>query len=73
MNERRHIDIPGETSAQAAELLGPEETVPTLAELERAAIRKAMKLTRGSIARTAKMLGMGRATLYRKLAAMESV
>jgi DNA-binding NtrC family response regulator len=48
---------------------GGEEVVP-LRELERRAIEKALAATRGSVEKAARMLGMGRATLYRRLATM---
>ena len=46
---------------------GPEEVVP-LRELERRAIRQALRATNGSVEKAARLLGMGRATLYRRLA-----
>jgi DNA-binding NtrC family response regulator len=49
---------------QAAQ--GPE--VVPLHELERLAIEKALAATRGSVEKAARLLGMGRATLYRRLA-----
>jgi DNA-binding NtrC family response regulator len=47
------------------------EIIP-LAELERRAIRRALKAAGGSVEKAAKLLGMGRATLYRRLALYES-
>ena len=44
-----------------------EEVVP-LRELERRAIRRALRATNGSVEKAARLLGMGRATLYRRLA-----
>jgi DNA-binding NtrC family response regulator len=52
-------------------LLGDEGDVLTLRELEQRAIKKALKLTRGSVGRAAKLLGIGRATLYRRLAELD--
>ncbi len=43
------------------------EVVP-LRELERRAIRRALRATNGSVEKAARLLGMGRATLYRRLA-----
>jgi DNA-binding NtrC family response regulator len=43
------------------------EVVP-LAELERRAIDHALRVTGGRVAKAAKLLGIGRATLYRRLA-----
>jgi DNA-binding NtrC family response regulator len=53
------------------ELLGGEGEVVTLRELEQRAIRKALRVTRGSVGRAAKLLGIGRATLYRRLAELD--
>lgn len=44
-----------------------DEVVP-LRELERRAIRTALQATNGSVEKAARLLGMGRATLYRRLA-----
>jgi DNA-binding NtrC family response regulator len=52
-------------------MLGDDENVLTLRELEQRAIKKALKLTRGSVGRAAKLLGIGRATLYRRLAELD--
>ena len=41
-----------------------------LAEFERRAIRDALQITRGKVPEAAKLLGMGRATLYKKLVAL---
>jgi DNA-binding NtrC family response regulator len=49
---------------------GHDEGVVPLRELERRAIEKALAATRGSVEKAARMLGMGRATLYRRLATM---
>jgi DNA-binding NtrC family response regulator len=48
-----------------------EDSVVPLRELEERAIKKALKLTRGSVGRAAKLLGIGRATLYRRIAEMD--
>lgn len=39
-----------------------------LADLQRAAIEHALRVTGGSVQKAAKYLGIGRATLYRRLA-----
>jgi transcriptional regulator of acetoin/glycerol metabolism len=46
-----------------------DDSLPTLniRELERLAIEQAMKQASGSVAKAAKLLGIGRATLYRRL------
>jgi DNA-binding NtrC family response regulator len=53
------------------DLLGVDDEVIPLRELEQRAIRKALRLTRGSVGRAAKLLGIGRATLYRRLAELD--
>jgi transcriptional regulator of acetoin/glycerol metabolism len=53
------------------DLLGDDDEVIPLRELEQRAIRKALRLTRGSVGRAAKLLGIGRATLYRRLAELD--
>jgi DNA-binding NtrC family response regulator len=68
----RSVSAPGASERQVGdELLGDEDEVVTLRELEQRAIRKALKLTRGSVGRAAKLLGIGRATLYRRLAELD--
>jgi DNA-binding NtrC family response regulator len=47
-----------------------DEVVP-LRELERQAIGRALRATKGSVTKAAKLLGIGRATLYRRLASPE--
>ncbi|MCA9552214.1 MAG: sigma-54-dependent Fis family transcriptional regulator [Myxococcales bacterium] len=49
----------------------PEEIVP-MRELERRAIAQALRATGGSVEKAARLLGIGRATLYRRLAAYDS-
>lgn len=50
----------------------PEGEVLPMRELERRAIKRALRLTGGSVERAARLLGMGRATLYRRLASYEA-
>lgn len=47
------------------------DTVVPLRELERQAIARALRATKGSVTKAAKLLGIGRATLYRRLASPE--
>ena len=47
-----------------------DEVVP-LRDLERDAIARALRATKGSVTKAAKLLGIGRATLYRRLASPE--
>lgn len=42
-------------------------SIRPLRELERQAITEALAVTRGSVSKSARMLGIGRSTLYRKL------
>ena len=46
-----------------------DEAVVKLEELERRAIVHALQKTNGSVGKAAQLLGMGRATLYRRIAA----
>ncbi|CAN0600120.1 unnamed protein product [Laminaria digitata] len=52
----------GESSAQTGSLAGT-----SLEQLEKQAIRETLKLTGGNREQTAKLLGIGERTLYRKL------
>ena len=47
-----------------------DDAVVPLRELEQQAIEKALAVTRGSVEKAARLLGMGRATLYRRLATL---
>jgi DNA-binding NtrC family response regulator len=49
---------------------GEDEVVP-LHELERRAIQRALRVTHGSVGKAAKLLGIGRATLYRRIATLD--
>ena len=49
----------------------PENEVVPLRELERLAIEHALRVTHGSVTLAAKRLGIGRATLYRRIATLE--
>jgi len=42
-----------------------------LRELERRAIQRALRATQGSVGKAAKLLGIGRATLYRRIATLD--
>lgn len=50
--------------------VGQSAEVVPLRELEKQAIEKALAATRGSVEKAARLLGMGRATLYRRLATL---
>src|SRR6187551_518057 len=49
---------------------GETEILP-LRELERRAIQRALRATQGSVGKAAKLLGIGRATLYRRIATLD--
>jgi DNA-binding NtrC family response regulator len=51
--------------------LGSDRVLP-MREVERRAIKRALRATNGSVEKAAKLLGMGRATLYRRLAHYDS-
>jgi DNA-binding NtrC family response regulator len=53
----------------ARALLGDDEVI-SLVELERRAIENALRATKGNMGRAAKLLGLGRTTLYRRLAGL---
>lgn len=49
-----------------------EPEILNLRELERRAIQRALEVTGGCMSRAAKLLGIGRATIYRKLASFDA-
>jgi len=67
----RSVERTNGTDANALVAASSDEVVP-LAELERHAIEHALRVTGGRVAKAAKLLGIGRATLYRRLAARQS-
>ncbi len=60
------------TEAVASSENGQQENTVRLKELEQKAIAKAMRLARGDKTKAAKMLGIGKTTLYRKLKQIEA-
>jgi DNA-binding NtrC family response regulator len=62
---------PREYSGPAACPANDRERVIPLRELERRAIEHALRTTGGSVGKAAKLLGIGRATLYRRVASLE--
>jgi DNA-binding NtrC family response regulator len=69
----------GDAPASRAATLGDDDDdlvdargVVPLRELEERAIRNALRVTRGSVGRAAKLLGIGRATLYRRIAEIDA-
>jgi len=59
------VAVAGEAPAFRAEA----PVIVPLAELEQQAIEHALRATGGRVAKAARLLGIGRATLYRRLAA----
>jgi DNA-binding NtrC family response regulator len=59
--------VPNIEPVAGAQAAAPSAVIP-LAELERQSILRALEASGGHVGRAAQMLGMGRATLYRKLA-----
>jgi DNA-binding NtrC family response regulator len=73
-------DLPPDLRASGEPASGPvpvrdgsddDDVVVPLRELEERAIKKALRVTRGSVGRAAKLLGIGRATLYRRIAEID--
>lgn len=63
--------VPASTKRVRQVQLGfPENEVIPLRELERLAIEHALRVTRGSVTLAAQRLGIGRATLYRRIASL---
>ncbi|HWA73891.1 MAG TPA: sigma-54 dependent transcriptional regulator [Polyangiaceae bacterium] len=50
---------------------GRDDEILPLRELERRAIQRALRATQGSVGKAAKLLGIGRATLYRRIATLD--
>ena len=74
--ELRSLRAQQPVGASTSALTGPfgdAHTVQPLREIEREAIRHALAATGGRVGQAAKMLGMGRATLYRRLATFDVV
>jgi DNA-binding NtrC family response regulator len=62
-------ELPASASSGVSLGDGNEESqVIPLRELEKRAIERALRIANGSVGKAAKLLGMGRATLYRRLA-----
>ncbi len=62
---------PDKQMSATSSLEGADDEVIPLRELERRAIQRALRVTRGSVSKAAKLLGIGRATLYRRIASLE--
>jgi len=60
------------TESQDIMGLASDDVLP-MREVERRAIKRALRATQGSVEKAAKLLGMGRATLYRRLAHYDSI
>ncbi|HMJ13624.1 MAG TPA: sigma-54 dependent transcriptional regulator [Polyangiaceae bacterium] len=63
--------LPPDESGGGARVDDDAQPILSLRELERRAIERALRQTNGSVAQAAKLLGIGRATLYRRLATLE--
>jgi DNA-binding NtrC family response regulator len=63
------VHVNGSNGARYHDLT--EEDIIPLRELERRAIQRALRATHGSVGRAAKLLGIGRATLYRRIATLD--
>jgi hypothetical protein len=61
-------DDPGEITQVIGQILHPERTIRPLAEIEKEAILTALRIFDGDKLATATALGIGKTTLYRKLA-----
>lgn len=61
-------DDPGEITQAVQQILHPERTIKSLAEIEKEAILNALTLCDRDKLATAMALGIGKTTLYRKLA-----
>jgi len=66
-SEDLHFDPAGLATPPTGEIGGPAAAPTTLAELERAAIVRALEGTGGKVAEAAERLGIPRSTLYQKL------
>ena len=64
-NDNSHV------TSTAGTIFSGDEVLP-LREIERMAIAHALSVTGGSVGAAARRLGIGRATLYRRLASFES-
>ena len=69
---RGYVDESGTLHREGAMRLATarDEILP-LRELERRAIQRALRATQGSVGKAAKLLGIGRATLYRRIATLD--
>jgi DNA-binding NtrC family response regulator len=63
--------IPPAASKSSNGAVAKDEDIVPLRELERRAIQRALRATQGSVGKAAKLLGIGRATLYRRIATLD--
>ena len=66
--ELRQLGGASDARGSRIDVLGDDDEILPVRELERRAIKKALRISGGSVEKAAKHLGMGRATLYRRLA-----
>src|SRR5690606_26709646 len=71
MNSLADSDTESGSSHPLDDMNFPENEVVPLRELERRAIEHALRVTGGSVSIAAQKLGIGRATLYRRIASFE--
>ena len=64
---RARATAPSGANAGEEEQSWSAENFPTLEELERSAMRQALELSEWNVAEAAELLGIGKATLYRKI------
>ncbi|HEY2404364.1 MAG TPA: sigma-54 dependent transcriptional regulator [Polyangiaceae bacterium] len=64
------LGFPSASPQGDARANGEGDILP-LRELERRAIQRALRFTHGSVGKAAKLLGIGRATLYRRIATLD--
>jgi two-component system response regulator AtoC len=62
-------DLPATFQSHLPRSKGPSENIPPIAEVEREHIVKTLRYARGNKAQAARLLGMDRKTLYRKMKA----
>jgi transcriptional regulator of acetoin/glycerol metabolism len=62
------VRAPVELRPGLVSLRPAEPAVVSLSQLEQDAIERALAVCKGNVGRAAKLLGMGRTTLYRRLA-----
>lgn len=72
---REHLpaNLVGDVPSRSAGIEPESDEIIPMRELERRAIERALRVTGGSVESAARLLGIGRATLYRRLARYDSL